>query len=60
MVSIRSLYGEHPGHGWKGTAGGMGMTGRAYGAVPKDEWIVFAAQLRAWCTAAGSIIADLG
>ena len=35
MVSIRSLYGEHPGHGWKGTAGGMGTAGSAYGAVPR-------------------------
>ena len=35
MVSIRSLYGEHPGHGWKGTAGGMGTAGSAYGVVPR-------------------------
>lgn len=26
----------------------------------REVWIVFAAQLRVWCTAAGSIIADLG
>ena len=45
--------------GWNCAAGGMGMTGRAYGAVLKDVRIGFAAQLRVWCTAAGSIIADL-
>lgn len=35
--------------GWNCAAGGMGMTGRAYGAVLKDVRIGFAAQLRVWC-----------